>query len=232
VKKANEAWFLALFARLLEAYTQHPLTPSQHAELHAEVWNALIRLYTKCPECVTPLKSKAGRALYSAFESACDRVRILKPNGNLEFDKIVPLPKERQMRTIQYKGSIYRLAGSADDAVEKIKKALSKAGYSPKKSTLDVKKDSRFSQEDSIMIAFYSVPEGTSGVDLQNAAHICNIHVVGNKWMVDGPAPESVKAEMFRNRGCPQFRKKTGSLDVVVNYIIAYFTKNIKELQG
>lgn len=228
----EKSWLLELFARLLKSYVQKPLTSPQLDALHANVWDSLIKMYTKCPECVRAFKDKEGKPLRLAFERAFEQTRLLRPNGNIEFDKVFPIPKEREMKNLRYKGALYKLAGSpAEGAAKAIQIGMSKAkGYDPKKSTFSVYVPKPLGDQDSIMISFASVPEGTEGVDYHNAKHMFNVHIVGT-WSAGGAAPAEVKVEMFRNRKCPPLRRKTGSLDVIIAYVISYFSKNIRALQ-
>lgn len=118
VTLGNAPWFLELFQELVDSYSQQPMSPHQRDLMSGSLWTNLIKLYTKCPDCVSEFKDKRGRALRDAYEKAFDKSRLLKPNGGIESKKVHVIPKGKQVQmtmssknarvtVVKYKGAVY-----------------------------------------------------------------------------------------------------------------------------
>lgn len=121
----NAPWFLELFQELVDSYSQRPMSPHQRDLVSGSLWTNLIKLYTKCPDCVSEFKDKKGRELRDAYEKAFDKSRLLKPNGDIEPKKVHVIPKGKQVQmtmsgksacvtVVKYKGAVYVAADAGN----------------------------------------------------------------------------------------------------------------------
>jgi hypothetical protein len=144
VTLGSAPWFLELFQELVDSYSQRPMSPHQRDLMSGSLWTNLIKLYTKCPDCVSEFKDKKGRELRDAYEKAFDKSRLLKPNGGIEPKKVYVIPKGRQIQmtmsgksarvtVVKYKGTIYAAQKESPDAYQK------RTGKCPKGMHINVK---------------------------------------------------------------------------------------------
>lgn len=97
---------------------------------------------------------------------------------------------------------------------------------------------------DGIHVLYNSVPQGTRGVDVDNAFATPKFSIEaapGLRWKTNEPAPEKLKVEMFsgaiyldkepkfgsgQKLSTMKFRAKTGTPEQVVEYLCRFFVEN------
>jgi hypothetical protein len=130
-----------------------------------------------------------------------------------EFRRLVGLPLQEEVEGL----TAEKMAKMIFDSLPQYHKLMFKATQGQK-----------LGGEDSVMITCAAVAKEAGELDAWNSKAQCMIHInraPGQKWPMDGAAPEKVQAEQFRGTGV-KMRAKTASPEKIVAYVIAFFEKN------